>query len=60
MKDRRLRITLDTNTLPLERALLALGGIQADVVITTVTAREIHHEIPNVTVTTEFLRALGS
>jgi hypothetical protein len=41
MKDRRLRITLDTNTLPLERALLALCGTQADVVITTVTAREI-------------------
>jgi hypothetical protein len=39
--DRRLTVTLDTSTLPLERALRALGSLQADVKITTVTAREV-------------------
>ena len=38
---RRLTITLDTNTLPLEQALRALGPVPADVKITSVTAREV-------------------
>jgi hypothetical protein len=38
----KLRITLDTNTLPVDRALEALGDIPADVVVTTVTLREVH------------------
>lgn len=41
MKRKPLTITLDTNTLPLEQALQALGRIPANVVITTVTAREV-------------------
>ena len=36
-----LKITLDTNMLPLERTLQALGNIPADVVVTSVTAREV-------------------
>jgi hypothetical protein len=35
-------VTLDTNTLPLERAMVAAARIQADVKVTTVTAREVH------------------
>ncbi len=42
MTEQRLKITLDTNALPLERALQALGRVQADVKVTTVTAREVH------------------
>jgi hypothetical protein len=38
----KLKITLDTNTLPLERAMVAATRIGADVVVTTVTAREVH------------------
>ncbi len=38
----RLKITLDTNTLPLERALDALGNRPADLAVTSVTAREVH------------------
>jgi hypothetical protein len=37
----RLTITLDTNTLPVEQALRALGPVPANVKITTVTAREV-------------------
>ena len=37
----KLKITLDTNALPLNRALQALGNIPADVAVTTVTAREV-------------------
>lgn len=37
----RLRITLDTNTFPLEQALLVLGDILADIAVTTVTSREL-------------------
>jgi hypothetical protein len=44
-----VKITLDTNTFPLEQALRALGGITADVAVTTVITRELersdwHHE----------------
>jgi len=38
----KLKITLDTNTFPLERAMAAATRIRADVVVTTVTAREVH------------------
>jgi hypothetical protein len=41
MRDKPLKITLDTNTLPVDRALQALGRIPADVVVTSVTAREV-------------------
>jgi hypothetical protein len=37
----KLKVTLDTNTLPLERAIVAATRIGADVVVTTVTAREV-------------------
>lgn len=36
-----MRITLDTNTFPLEHARRALHGIEADVAVTTVTTREL-------------------
>lgn len=42
MPQQKLKITLDTNTLPVNRALDALGDIPADVVVTSVTAREVH------------------
>jgi len=42
MPSQKLKITLDTNTLPVDRALEALGDIPADVVVTTVTSREVH------------------
>jgi len=38
---RRLRITVDTNVVPVEPVLHAARGLQVDVVITTVTAREM-------------------
>lgn len=38
----RLKITLDTNTLPLERALDALDNRPADLAVTSLTAREVH------------------
>jgi hypothetical protein len=36
-----LKVTLDTNTFPLEQALAALRGKDADVAVTTVTTREL-------------------
>jgi hypothetical protein len=36
-----LTITLDTNTLPVEKALAGLGNLEVDVATTTVTTREI-------------------
>jgi hypothetical protein len=41
MTGKRLTITLDTNTLPLEQAMRAIGSRPFDVQITSITAREI-------------------